>query len=235
MKPLIGLIPLYDSEKESYWMLPGYMKMLEENGAIPIMLPLTDNKEELDIFINMCNGFLLTGGHDVSPELYGEEISDECGEICSQRDSMEKYIFLECVRLDKAVFGICRGIQLINVVMGGSLYQDLPTKCRLTVKHKMTPPYDRVCHYVSILKDTPLYSMLGKENIGVNSYHHQAVKTLSNQLKPCAVSEDGLTEGIYMPDKRFIMAVQWHPEFSYTKDENSLKIVKAFIDSMTLV
>ncbi|MGN1318782.1 MAG: gamma-glutamyl-gamma-aminobutyrate hydrolase family protein [Lachnospirales bacterium] len=232
MKPLVGLMPLYDFKKDSYWMVPGYMKMLEENGAIPIILPLTDNREELDYFINICSGFLLTGGQDVSPTLYNEETLGTCGEVCHLRDLMEKYIILKSLKLNKSIFGICRGVQILNVVLGGSLYQDLPTQCNLKTKHKMTPPYDKVCHNMNIICDTPLYDIIKSEKIGVNSYHHQAVKDISEKLKPCAVSEDGVVEGLYMPNKKFVLGVQWHPEFSYKTDENSLKIIKAFVLSM---
>lgn len=96
----------------------------------------------------------------------------------------------------------------------------------------MKPPYDRTVHQVTIQKDTPLYHILKKEQMGVNSYHHQAVKTLSPDFQKTAISEDGLIEGIYMPSRKFIMGVQWHPEFSYEVDENSRKIIHAFVRSI---
>ena len=96
----------------------------------------------------------------------------------------------------------------------------------------MKPPYDRTAHPVTIQKDTPLYHILKKEQMGVNSYHHQAVKTLSPDFQKTAISEDGLIEGIYMPSRKFIMGVQWHPEFSYEVDENSRKIIHAFVRSI---
>ena len=96
----------------------------------------------------------------------------------------------------------------------------------------MKPPYDRTAHQVTIQKDTPLYHILKKEQMGVNGYHHQAVKTLSPDFQKTAISEDGLIEGIYMPSRKFIMGVQWHPEFSYEVDENSRKIIHAFVRSI---
>lgn len=232
MRPVIGCIPLYDDKMKSYWMIPGYMKMLEEQNAIPFMLPLTEDKDTLDYFISICNGFLFTGGHDISSEIYGESKSPKCGITCEVRDEMERYILNEAVKRDKSILGICRGIQMMNVCFGGSLYQDLATEYKCTAEHCMKPPYDRVSHFVDIKENTMLFDIIGKERIGVNSYHHQAIKALSPEFKEMAVSEDGLTEAIYMPDHSFIVGVQWHPELCYKKDINNAKIVSAFVNSM---
>lgn len=231
-RKVIGLIPLYDDEKESYWMLPGYMKMLQAQGAVPLMLPLTSRAQELDYFLEICGGFLLTGGHDVSPSLYHARKEPWCGACCPDRDEMESYILKNAVERDKSVLGICRGIQFMNAFYGGTLYQDLEKEYKSTVDHHMKPPYDRAAHQVIIEKDSPLFKILGEQEIGVNSYHHQAVKELSPQFKAMAFSEDGLVEGIYMPSRRFVMGIQWHPEFSYETDGNSRKLVKAFVESV---
>ncbi len=232
MKKIIGVMPLYDDRLESYWMLPGYMKMLEAENAIPLMLPLTDETEELDYFLDSCGGFLLTGGHDVSPSFYREEKKPGCGECCVIRDTMDSYVLKKAVQQDKPVLGICRGIQLMNACYGGNLYQDLETERKSGINHHMEPPYDRAAHRVSIQKGSLLYDIIGKENIGVNSYHHQAIKEKADAFEAAAISEDGLTEAIYMPDRKFILGVQWHPEFSYITDENSRKIVNAFAASI---
>lgn len=232
MKPLVGLIPLYDEKKESYWMLPGYMKMLQEQGAIPVMLPLTSDESILAPLAHKCSGFLLTGGQDVSPELYGEQRLDTCGALCKERDEMEKYILQQAILQDKPVLGICRGIQFLNVYLGGTLYQDLPTEYSSHIQHHMEPPYDREAHTVTILENTRLSQIIGAGRIGVNSYHHQAVKTLGKGLVCEVVSEDGLIEAVAMEGKKFIVGVQWHPEFFFKKDANSVKIAEAFVSSM---
>ena len=232
MRKIIGVIPLYDDEKESYWMLPGYMKILEAENAIPLMLPLTSKTEELEYFLEICGGFLLTGGHDVSPAVYNAERKPWCGPSCELRDEMERYILNNAVELDKSVLGICRGIQFMNACYGGTLYQDLAIEHSSIIDHHMRPPYNRAAHQVTIQKDTPLHDILGKEQMGVNSYHHQAIKKLSPDFKVMATSEDDLIEGIYLPSHKFIMGVQWHPEFSYETDENSRKLIKAFVFSV---
>ena len=231
MKKIIGLIPLYDDEKDSYWMLPGYMKGLEECGAVPIMLPLTTSRQELEACMELCDGLLMTGGHDVNPAMYGESKHSTCGISSDTRDKMEEILFHMALGVDKPVLGICRGIQLMNVLMGGSLYQDLPTEHKSQVEHHMSAPYDREAHKVEILEGNLLTSIYGAGMHGVNSYHHQAIKELAPNVVPMAVSEDGLVEAICVPDKKFVVGVQWHPEFSYQSDERCRKILQAFVDA----
>lgn len=232
MKKVVGVIPLYDEKLESIWMLPGYMQVLQNCGALPIILPLTENKDELVQCFDMCDGILMTGGHDVDPSVYQMERKEECGVSCRERDEMERFLFLKAVEQDKPVLGICRGIQLMNALLGGSLYQDLPTEHPSSVEHHMTKPYDVPIHTVEVTKGTKLAEIIGSGKYEVNSYHHQAVKTLAENVTAMAVSEDGLIEAIGLPDKNFIIGVQWHPEFIFEKDEKSLKLVQAFVDSL---
>lgn len=127
--PLIGVVPLVDEGRDSYWMLPGYFEGILEAGGAPVMLPLTDGPEVLARLVSSCDGILVTGGQDVSPELYGEQGADAvtlCGELCAARDKMESALIPLAVRGDVPVLGICRGIQVINAVLGGTLWQDLP-------------------------------------------------------------------------------------------------------------
>ena len=231
-KPIIGVMPLWDDEKDSIWMLPGYFDGINQAGAIPIMLPFSEDEQELDQLIKMCDGFLFTGGHDVSPELYNEKPLDGLVSSCMKRDRMEAYILKNAIQLDKPILGICRGIQFINAALGGTLYQDLPTQYETEIEHHQNPPYDVPVHKVNVIKDSPLYKCINSELLDVNSYHHQAVKDLPPNLKVMAVSEDGLVEAVYKPEQKFLWAVQWHPEFSYKTDDNSRKIFKAFIEAI---
>ena len=229
MKALIGVMPLWDDEKESIWMLPGYLDGIQKAGGIPIVLPLSSDEGDLEHLVKMCDGFLFTGGHDVSPELYQEKLLNKYVVCCSRRDAMEKIVLQKVLELDKPLLGICRGIQFLNAALGGTLYQDLPTERPSVMEHHQQAPYDVPVHRVKILKDSPLFQCLGVEELLVNSYHHQAVRRMSPMLKPMAVSEDGLVEALYMPGHRFVWAVQWHPEFSYKTDVSSIQILQAFV------
>lgn len=232
-KPVIGIIPLWDEEKESVWMVPGYLDGIRDAGGIPMILPLAPHMEDIGQLDSMIDGYLFTGGHDVDSHMYGEEPLPVCGTCCHERDILEKEIYGIAKAEDKPVLGICRGIQLINVLQGGTLYQDLPQQFSGTkeIEHHMIAPYDRTVHEVSITEGTPLYTLLEQKTLPVNSYHHQGVRTLGEGLEVMAVSEDGLVEGIYVPDKKFIWGIQWHPEFIYQKDDTARKIFRAFVEA----
>jgi putative glutamine amidotransferase len=230
-KPVIGVIPLWDEKKDSIWMLPGYMQGLEEAGAVPIILPLTVSETVLKQTIDLSDGFLFTGGHDVDPKMYKQEKTGLCGETCEARDKMEEYIFHEAVlKQNKSALGICRGIQFFNVLLGGSLYQDLPAEFSNSIKHVKEPPYDEPAHSVNLFPGSPLKKLIGKEQVDVNSYHHQGIKKLAERLEIMATAGDGLVEAVYMPDRRYVWAIQWHPEFSL-KDEISKKIFASFVEN----
>lgn len=229
-KPLIGVLPLYDREKESYWMLPGYMKGIEDAGGIPVMLSCTADDESIIKLTETFDGFLFTGGQDIHPKLYGEEIDETCGEICAARDVMEAKLFQQVMEMDKPAFGICRGLQLFNALLGGTLYQDLPTQFKQSsIYHKQQPPYNKPAHDVAIIENTLLYQMLQADKIKVNSYHHQGIKHLSAQLVPAAIAADGLIEAAVMPDRTCIFAVQWHPEFNYISDIANFRLFREFV------
>lgn len=230
-RPMIGIVPLVDIERESYWMLPGYMEGIRQAGGVPVMLPLTADPQEIEALADAMDGFLFSGGHDVSPELYGEEKLPECAACCPERDAMEPGLLRAALERNKAVLGICRGIQLINAALGGTLYQDLPSLHPSEVCHRQAAPYDVPAHEVRIVESSPLHALLGKSEIGVNSCHHQAIKSLASGLKEMAWSPDGLIEAVYMPEKPFVWAVQWHPEFSYKVNPDSVAIFGAFVSA----
>ena len=228
-KPLIGVMPLWDEGKKSIWMLPGYLEGIREAGGTPVIFPLTEDREELEQLCSLCNGFLITGGQDVDPAIYRETPIPQMGEICTVLDQMERQVLEYVIKEDKAVLGICRGIQYLNAMLGGSLYQDLNIQHPSKTEHHMEPPYDRVIHQVQITEGTPLHRLLQLTELGVNSYHHQAVKTIAPSLTVMAESEDGLVEAVYMPKKNYVWAVQWHPELSYQTDKYSRKIFESFV------
>ena len=232
MKPIVGVMPLWDDEKDSIWMLPGYPDGLNQAGGLPIIFPFTADEQELEQLVNRCDGFLFTGGHDVSPALYHETPMEGLVDSCPKRDAMESIVLRMALERDLPVLGICRGIQFVNAFLGGSLYQDIPTQFPSETEHHQAPPYDNPSHIVTVEKGSPLQHYLGADSLPVNSCHHQAIKELAPALKAMAFSPDGLVEAAYMPGKKFLWAVQWHPEFSYRTDAHSRAIFQAFVEAM---
>ena len=231
-KPIIGVTLLWDEEKNSYWMLPGYLEGLEEAGAIPVILPLAADGADIAQFADLCDGFLFTGGQDVAPQLYREALKPTCGELCPARDTLERELLNRALEQDKPILGICRGLQFLNVALGGTLYQDLPTEHPSGIEHSMKPPYDQAAHMVRILPDTPLAALLQKQELGVNSCHHQAIRSLAPSLVEMARSTDDLIEAMYLPGKTFVWGVQWHPELSFRTDEDSRKMFMALVTAV---
>ncbi|MGX8702738.1 gamma-glutamyl-gamma-aminobutyrate hydrolase family protein [Caproiciproducens sp.] len=229
-KPVIGLTPLYDPEQERLWMRPNYLRAVEEAGGVPLVLPLAGGEEDVAALSGLCDGFLFTGGPDVHPSLFGEETLRFCGPIDSRRDKFEILLLNRAVKLDKPMLGICRGIQLMNAALGGSLYQDIPAQVRgLPVAHNQKPPYDVAVHSIVIEKESPLCAILHKTEMTVNSMHHQAIKDLAPPLRCAASSADGLAECVWMPGKRFFLGVQWHPE--YLPGPESGNLFRAFLSA----
>lgn len=230
-RPVIGLVPLYDLEQHSYWMLPDYLHSVEDAGGIPVILPPMADSAALNHLLSRLDGLIFTGGQDVAPALYGQEPAPGCGTICPERDALDTSLLKAALELDLPVLGICRGIQLINAALGGTLWQDLPTEHPSDLSHRMERPYDQVAHEVRLLPQTPLADLLRTEALGVNSCHHQAIRDLSPRLKAMAVTPDGLVEAAYDPDRRFFWAVQWHPEMSYDANAASRRIFSAFVEA----
>ncbi|MBQ8162265.1 MAG: gamma-glutamyl-gamma-aminobutyrate hydrolase family protein [Clostridia bacterium] len=228
-RPLVGLVPLWDDEKQSIWMLPGYQEGIVAAGGTPVILPLTDSHEVLSLLLDHLDGVLVTGGQDVDPARYGEEKRDTCGELCPARDAMEAFILGEALRRDMPVFGICRGLQMLNVFLGGTLYQDIPTELHSTVQHHGQKPYDAPDHEVTLVEGEWLEKLLGKHRLPVNSYHHQGIREMAGDLCATAVAPDGLVEGVRSRHHRWVQAVQWHPEFMPVKDPDSSRIFQDFV------
>ncbi len=214
-------------------MLPGYMDGIAQAGGVPIILPLNADDADIERLFRIIDGLLLTGGPDMDPSFYGEAKDEKCGEIDAMRDAVEQKYFNKAMSLDMPVFGICRGLQVINILMGGTLYQDLPTQFTSpnAENHRQTASRDTLTHKVTLVQSSPLYALLEAEKLPVNSFHHQGVRQLAPGLLPAAIAEDGLVEALYAPHKSFVQAVQWHPECCFETDEPSRKIFRAFINA----
>ncbi len=228
MRPIIGVTPLWDSEKKRVWMIPAYLRWLEQAGAAPVVLPTADEPEALRPYLELCSGFLFTGGQDVEPSYYGAQRSPACGADSPERDRHELALLRLALETDRPVFGICRGLQVLNVALGGTLYQDMPSERPTGVSHRMTPPYDCGVHTVEVIGGTQLAAAIGAGERSVNSLHHQAVRELAPGLTWSATSCDGFCEGAELPGHRFCVAVQWHPEYMPEAEDSQL-LAAAFV------
>ena len=222
-------MPLWDEYKNSIWMLPGYIQGIIRAGGLPIILPLSDDEEVFAQALEMCDGFLLTGGQDVSPALYGEEKRYNFITTYPLRDKLETLVLDRAIELDKPLLGICRGLQFMNAALGGTLYQDIPSDYHSTLSHLNPPPENPASHEVTLEPDTPLAYLLQEHTITVNSYHHQGIKQLSPILKCMARASDGLAEAADLPLKKFIWGIQWHPEIPDKPNNNNEKIFETFV------
>ena len=232
MRPVIGVTPYWDNEKERMWLRKQYCDSIAASGGAPVIFPLTDDESLIDQLTAMCDGFMFTGGQDVSPSMYFEEPSEALGEVSEERDLMESAVLKRAIEQNKPVLGICRGFQFINAYLGGSLYQDLPTQFGTEIGHYQKEPYPVPTHQVWIDTDTPLYKLLGEKVIAVNSFHHQGIKKLAPRLIPMAGAPDGLIEAYYRPGPVFFRAVQWHPEMMYGGFEHSRKLFGSFVEAV---
>lgn len=232
-RPNIAISALSNKERRVNLMLPAYAEAIIEAGGLPIILPIINDKNEIKALANKYDGFLITGGEDIDPNLYGEEIKEYCSEINESRDFFEEILIEEVLSLDKPLLAICRGHQMLNVKLGGTLYQDIKIDKKnsdnINIIHKQEEPFDKTSHKIFINKDSKLYEVFNKEYIEVNSMHHQGIKTLGENLKKEAISEDGLIEAIYMEGKKFVLGLQWHPEILFKNYKEQLNIFKEFI------
>lgn len=223
--PLIGVTPAVDDQTGRITINQDYLDALHRAGALPVLLPLYgDDPQIWDEIIARVDGLLLTGGADVGPENYGEEKTALCGETAPLRDHMEFALCRRALERDLPLMAICRGHQVLNCTLGGSLYQDIAAQFGDKLKHpRYEVPREQV-HGVSLEKDTLLQRITGLNALQVNSRHHQAVQALGKGLRAAAYAPDGLIESVDMPGKRFVLSVQWHPESlsDYAPDAQAL-------------
>ncbi|MDR1803198.1 MAG: gamma-glutamyl-gamma-aminobutyrate hydrolase family protein [Treponema sp.] len=230
--PLIGITPMWDEKDGRVYIYTGYIRGLEKAGAAPVILPLGVPESVLKQIAEYCDGFLFSGGADLDPKYYGQAKAEHCGDVCEVRDKMEEYIFREGVLAqNKPALGICRGIQLFNAFLGGSLYQDLPTEFSSAINHRQKPPYSVPAHEIRLLPESPLGRLIGKERLEVNSHHHQAINALAEGFEVMAYADDGVVEAVYMPGRRYVWGVQWHPELMPNEDATA-KIFASFVSSI---
>jgi putative glutamine amidotransferase len=232
-KPVVGLSCSYEQDEKNHriFLNHSYLEAIRQFGGIPIVLPSEGNDDELEYLVSQCDGILFTGGMDIEPALFGEEKWNDTVETTPDRDRSESLIFRLAEERQLPILGICRGIQMMNVYYGGTLYQDIPTQAPTEVTHSMGASLGKTCHDCIVEPNSPLHLLTGRDKIAVNSFHHQAVKDVAPGFSVMARCEDGIIEAIWNPNKRFLWAVQWHPEEIWKIEHSSAHIFQAFMDA----
>ena len=200
-----------------------YLNAIWKAGAIPTLLMPSIDGDYINEVVETFDGFLFCGGTDIDPSYYGEEING-AKNICSARDVFEKALFDAAYKTGKPILGICRGMQVINVFLGGSLYQHIEG-------HVQSTPRSERTHSVKLEKSSQLFDLIGEEKIEVNTFHHQLVKQLAEGLAIDAMTDEGYIEAYHHTAYPFMLCVQWHPEAYYDYCDTSVRIFRAFIEA----
>jgi putative glutamine amidotransferase len=224
-RPMIGittraiLVRAGQKERPGDSVPRGYVRGVEESGGIPILLPTVDPSLAPRI-LDRIDGLILAGGEDVHPRLYGEEPVVEIDAVDERRDHFEIALVRAARERDLPTFGVCRGIQVMNVALGGTLYQDIPSATGSRTSHTQKSVEDCLWHRIEVERGSLLSRLVGEGEVSTNSFHHQALKSIGAGLRVVAKSlSDGLVEGVEDPSRRWFLGVQWHPEISFVQGD----------------
>ncbi|WP_129583514.1 gamma-glutamyl-gamma-aminobutyrate hydrolase family protein [Alicyclobacillus tolerans] len=243
MNPIIAMTTSRQSwqASDNSWHLMGagladdYARSVEDAGGVPWLIPYLRHPETIAFVAERADALILTGGDDMSPRYYGEQPRSGLRQVTPERDYLESLLFAAFRMQNKPILGICRGLQVINVLLGGNLYQDLEREWRGCLQHEQHAPRSHFAHTVRIDPESILAVKreLGEE-IWVNSYHHQAIHRLASGLRPIAWDEEGLVEAFVSLDGN-ILAVQWHPENTAPDDTVSRRIFEWLVERAVTV
>lgn len=211
-----------------------YYTAVASTGAAPVMIPLIEDEAALRALYERLDGVFIAGGVDMDPASYGEERHELCGRTDPDRDRVE-LLFARWAREDgRPLFGVCRGMQVINVASGGTLLQDCATHHPNAIKHDYFPSSyarDYLAHTIQLEEGTRLREIFGAESVLVNSMHHQGVARMGEGLRASAYAPDGLVEALEGSNGRFVVGVQWHPEMLLDTDPGTRRLFEAFVDA----
>jgi putative glutamine amidotransferase len=223
-KPVIGVTTFHTDSRRGYVYISvteAYVKAVVIAGAIPVLFPLGLPDDDLNHLLSTVDGVLFTGGGDMDPALYGGLPHPTVHEIDLVRDRMEIHLVRHVVERGEPFLGICRGLQVINVALGGSLYTHIDDQHPNAIKHDYFPGHPRNfhAHPVKVDEGTTLAGIIRQQIVQVNSLHHQGIDRLASDLIPTAYAPDGITEAVELPNHPFGLAVQWHPEWLLDQPE----------------
>ncbi len=241
-QPLIGCttyprpVSYPEFETEAHGLLPAYTDPLVSLGAIPILIPLNLGWEGIKGLLPRLDGIYIPGGGDIHPQAYGgNEKHPKLWDTSVKRDTVEHWVIHEALERDMPLLGICRGHQMLNVAMGGSLWEDIDAEMPDAIEHTFFGEghqWDKRPHTVNIEPDSNLAELLGTTEIEVNSLHHQGVCKVGDGLTVTATSDDGLPEAFEIPTQRFVLSVQWHPEHLLEVDSRMCRLFEGFLEAI---
>ena len=234
--PLIGIPCATYQRPFPYPMTHGnnetYIHALERAHAVPILIPLVRDTTVLRAAFDRIDGLLLAGGADVDPKYYGEEPHQNLGKVNAEQDRVELQLIEWAREINMPVFAICRGLQILNVAYGGTLYQDIPSQYTTNVNHSESfhrDERDLMVHQLQLAGDSKIAQFIGEEDFPINTLHHQAIKDLAPSLRATGWSDDGLIEAIEDPSKPWVVGVQCHPEeLVRQRDHRWLDVFESF-------
>ncbi|HHW07316.1 MAG TPA: gamma-glutamyl-gamma-aminobutyrate hydrolase family protein [Clostridia bacterium] len=227
MKPLIGVTCQQEDELVSVTRY--YGEALMAAGGLPVLLPVTLDRQVINAYGEMLDGLLLSGGGDLDPSFFGEEPLRGLGTVCPQRDIFELELCKLFLAAHKPVLGICRGLQVLNVALGGTLFQDLRVQYPASLEHQQKAPKNWATHRVAVETSSLLREILAAAEIRVNSFHHQGIKALGRSLRAVAWAADGVIEGVER-ETGFAVGVQWHPERLWETHQEQKQLFDAFVE-----
>ena len=201
-----------DGDTSRVRLTAAYVTALESAGLIPLIVPPLASASAAAAIMDSVSGLVLTGGEDVDPARYGEKRNEKVRSVNVARDTTEAALIEEAKARGKPVLAICRGIQILNVALGGTLVQDIPSQCDTRIAHDEESPRDTRSHEISAEPGSLIAKAVGAEHFTVNSFHHQSVKRVAKGMRVTARSPDGIIEGMESTEDWWVMAVQWHPE-----------------------
>ncbi|SHG39170.1 putative glutamine amidotransferase [Thermosyntropha lipolytica DSM 11003] len=225
MRPIIGITGNFLEDENLIGVRKYYLDAVFNAGGLGIILPPVADEVVVNNYINICHGFIFSGGGDLNPFYWGEEALPAVRRINPLRDRFEMMLAVRLLGGNKPVLGICRGCQVLNVAAGGSLIQDIST----SLSHEQNAPCYYPFHDIFIEKGSILHRILGAEKIRVNSFHHQAVDKPGANIKITARAADGIAEALESQDHPFVIGVQWHPECM--EDKYSFYLFRSLVSS----
>jgi putative glutamine amidotransferase len=232
--PLIGVSTSITIEKvpERAYVNSAYLHAIEQAGGVPVPLPPQLSPRGIEVLARELHGLLLTGGGDVDPARFGEAPHGSLYDVAPARDALEATAVAIALGRGLPILAICRGIQMLNVALGGTLHQDVGTDPGTQLCHSQEGPRDQPSHKVTVLSGTRLARILGTEELEVNSMHHQAVRVLGRGLVPVAWAPDRIIEGVESEDPAsFVLGVQWHPEELVSHSDAARRLFSALVEA----